>query len=427
MSDLKVPQQEGAAAQFTRYQKLVAGLLAFLQFAVIIDFMVMAPLGAMIIPALGITPARFGMVVSAYAFSAGISGLLAAGFADRFDRKKLLLFFYMGFLGGTLWCALAQTFAALLAARIVTGLFGGVIGSVLLAIAADLFAFELRGRAMALIQTAFAASQVLGLPVALYLSNRWDWHAPFFMIVAVGIVGGVIVAWRLQPVSAHLDKQNDTNAFRHLLRTVTEQRHLTAFAATALLSTGGFMLMPFSSVFTVNNLGITVAQLPTIYLVTGLFTIFAGPLVGKAADRLGKLQVFWAGSVVTTGMVLTYTHLGPVPLPLVIAVNVVLFIGIFSRMIPYQAMSASVPELHMRGSYSAISAAIQQLSGGVAAVVAGHLVSTGADGKLQGFANVGYVVVASTAVAAYLASRVSAGIKERAASADAGLARSSAR
>src|ERR1044072_9659755 len=130
--------------QFSGYQKVVVGMLPFLQFAVILDFMLMSPLGAIIMPSLSITPAQFGTVVSAYAFAAGTSGLLMAGFADRFDRKKLLLFFYMGFLGGTLWCGLAQSFESLLAARIVTGLFGGVIGSVVLAIATDLFPAHMR-------------------------------------------------------------------------------------------------------------------------------------------------------------------------------------------------------------------------------------------------------------------------------------------
>lgn len=198
------PSTAAPPLAFTGYQKFTAGLLAFLQFAVILDFMVMAPLGAVIMPSLAISPARFGMIVSAYAFSAGISGLLAAGFADRFDRKKFLLFFYIGFIAGTLWCGLAQSFASLLAARIVTGLFGGVIGSVVLAIATDLFAPQLRGRVMAVIQTAFSASQVLGIPVALYLSNKWDWHAPFYMMVAVGLIGGLVLAWKLEPVVGHL-------------------------------------------------------------------------------------------------------------------------------------------------------------------------------------------------------------------------------
>ena len=398
---------------FTGYQKFTAGLLAFLQFAVILDFMVMAPLGAVIMPSLAISPARFGMIVSAYAFSAGISGLLAAGFADRFDRKKFLLFFYIGFIAGTLWCGLAQSFASLLAARIVTGLFGGVIGSVVLAIATDLFAPQLRGRVMAVIQTAFSASQVLGIPVALYLSNKWDWHAPFYMMVAVGLIGGLVLAWKLEPVVGHLSGKQERNPLRHLVGTVTQRRHLPAFATTALLTIGGFMLMPFSSVFTVNNLGVSLDHLPTIYLITGLCTIFAGPLIGKAADSWGRMPVFYAGSVITSVMVMIYTHLEQVPLLAVVAINVIMFIGIFSRMIPYQALASAVPELHMRGSFNAISASIQQLAGGTAAVVAGHLVSTGADGKLHGFPNVGYVVVTTTFIAAMLARQVNKEVQAR--------------
>src|SRR3954471_11624191 len=214
---------------FTGYQKVVVGMLAFLQFAVILDFMLMSPLGAVIMPALSITPAQFGLVVSAYAFSAGASGLLTAGFADRFDRKKLLLFFYVGFILGTLWCGLAQSFQSLLLARIVTGLFGGGIGSVVLAIATDLFPPQMRGRVMGFIQTAFAASQVLGIPFGIYLSNHWNWHAPFLAMAALGLLGGLLIAWRMQPVAAHLALPQERGAFEHLRHTLTERRHLLSF------------------------------------------------------------------------------------------------------------------------------------------------------------------------------------------------------
>ena len=401
---------------FTSYQKFVAGLLAFLQFAVILDFMVMSPLGAMIMPALSITPGQFGMVVSAYAFSAGISGLLTAGFADRYDRKKLLLFFYTGFVLSTLWCGIAPTYELLLAARIVTGVFGGVIGSIVMAIATDLYAPQQRGRVMGIIQTAFAASQVMGLPAALYLSNHFDWHAPFLALVVFGTLGGAIIAWRMQPVADHLAKPQEKSAFGHLLHTLTEPRYMTAFATTALLSTGGFMLMPFSSAFAVNNLGISLERLPTIYLITGLFTIFVGPMVGKAADAFGKLPVFIVGSVLTILMVTIYTHLDMVPFWVVVVINVVLFIGIFSRMIPFQAMVSSVPNATQRGAFSAISASTQQLSGGFASLVAGHIVALGADGKLHHFTTVGYVVVATTLISIVLVWKVQKGIQQHAAS-----------
>jgi predicted MFS family arabinose efflux permease len=408
------PAEKKSPNPFTPYQKFVVASLAFLQFAVILDFMIVAPLGALVMPALSMSPRDFGFIVSAYAFSAGASGLLVAGFADRYDRKRLLLFFYTGFVLGTLWCGLANSFHALLAARIVTGIFGGVIGSVVMAIATDLFEPEQRGRVMGFIQTAFAASQILGLPAGIFLSNHWNWHAPFLVMVVFGIVGGLVVAWKLQPVVAHLKERQERSPWMHLYDTVREPRHWSAFVTMMLLATGGFMLMPFGSAFLVNNLGIALTSLPTIYLITGVFTIFIGPLVGKLADKQGKYPVFLAGSILSIVMVLIYTHLPPVSLPVVIVVNVVLFVGIFSRIIPFQAMSTSVPEMTKRGSFNALGAAIQQVSGGIASVIAGHIVTMAPDGKLEHFPVVGYVVVCATLTAMFTTWKVKQGIERRA-------------
>ncbi|MRX11218.1 MFS transporter [Pseudoduganella sp. FT25W] len=394
------------APPFSGYQKIVVAMLAFLQFAVILDFMIMSPLGAVIMPDLRIGPAQFGLVVSAYAFSAGVSGLLTAGFADRYDRKKLLLFFYTGFIVGTVWCGLAQSFESLLAARIFTGLFGGVIGSIVLAISTDLFPPQMRGRVMGLIQTAFAASQVLGIPAGIYLSNQWNWHVPFMAMAAFGLIGGLLVAWKMQPVNGHLGKPQEHSAFMHLFHTLTEKRYLLAFAITALLTTGGFMLMPFSSAYIVNNMGIDLHHLPTVYLITGVCTIFIGPMIGRAADAFGKFRVFLFGTALSIAMVLIYTHLGRVPLWMLVVVNTMMFVGIFSRMIPFQALSSTVPVQTQRGSYNAISASIQQLAGGLASVASGHIVTQAADGHLQHFDTVGYVVVGTSLVASFLVWRL---------------------
>jgi len=394
------------AAAFSPYQKFVVGLLAVLQFAVIIDFMLMAPLGVWIMPALSITTKQFGVAVSAYAFSAGISGFVSASFADRFDRKKLLMFFYGGFLIGTLGCGLAPTYELLLAARVFTGVFGGVIGSIVLAIATDLFEISLRGRVMGLIQTAFAASQVLGLPTGVLLVEHWNWHGPFLVLAAIGLVGLGVIGAGLKPVDAHLGKPQEHSPLMHLWHTLTEPRHLTPFLTVTLLATGGFMLMPFSTAFLNHNVGIATADLPTIYFCTGLCTIVFGPMIGKAADKIGKLKVFLFGSLVTMSMVVIYTHLGHVPLWVVIAVNVVMFVGIFSRMIPFQALSSQVPEPTRRGAYNAISSSIQQVSGGVASAVAGLIVTSGADGRIEHFTDVGYVVVGTTLIGMWLMTRI---------------------
>ena len=192
-----------APPRFTSYQKFVVAVLAFLQFTIVLDFMVLSPLGAILMPVLAITPKQFGLVVSVYAIAAAVSGVLAAGFADRYDRKKFLLFFYGGFLLGTVCCGLAPTYPLLLAARVVTGLFGGVVGAASYAVAADLFPLALRGRVMGLIMSAFGASQVLGLPIGIYLATHLGWHAPFLMIAGVcTVVGMAILIYRRRTVGA---------------------------------------------------------------------------------------------------------------------------------------------------------------------------------------------------------------------------------
>jgi len=379
---------------------------------VILDFMLMSPLGAVIMPALNVSPAQFGTVVSAYAFAAGISGFLTAGFADRFDRKKLLLFFYAGFVAGTAWCGLAQSFESLLVARIVTGLFGGVIGSVVLAIATDLFPPQMRGRVMGFIQTAFAASQILGIPIGIYLSNRWNWHVPFLALVVVGLIAGLLIAMYMKPVADHLTQRQERSAFGHLFHTLAEQRHLLSFISVLFLATGGFMLMPFSSAFTVNNLGISLDHLPIIYLITGIATIFVGPIVGKLSDAWGKMRVFYMGTTLTIIMVVIYTHLGPTSLAVVTLINVVLFVGIFSRMIPFQALMSQVPAATHRGSFNAVNASISQLAGGLASLVAGHIVQQGADGKIHNYEIAGYAVVVTSLLTCFLLWRVERGVSQ---------------
>ena len=387
---------------FSGYQKFVIAILAFLQFTIILDFMIISPLGAMMMPTLHISPQQFGLAVSSYAFSAGVSGLLAAGFADRFDRKRLLLFFYAGFMLGTLLCALATTFPLLLMARIVTGLFGGVIGSVVLAIATDLFPLEMRGRVMGFIQTAFAASQVLGLPAGLYFANHWDWHAPFFAIIAVAAPAGVVIALWMKPVAAHLALSQEHSPWMHLVHTLTEPRYRLAFILTMLLPTGGYMLMPFGTAFIVENVGLPLATLPTIYLVTGLCTVFVGPLVGKASDSFGKFNTFCFGTLLTIVMVDIWTNIGRVSLALVIIVNVLMFIAIFSRMVPSQALLTAIPEVTKRGAFNAVSASLQQVAGGVSAAVAGAVIVQTPSGALGHFNWIGYIVMSVAMVSLLL-------------------------
>jgi predicted MFS family arabinose efflux permease len=407
-------QAQQPAVPFSGYQKFVIFILAITQFTVILDFMVMSPLGDMLMKSLSLKPQAFGFAVSAYAFSAGISGLLTAGFADRFDRKKLLLFFYCGFILGTIFCGMAQSYAVLVAARIITGLFGGVIGSISMAIITDMFALQQRGRVMGFIQMGFGGSQVLGVPIGLYLANLWSWEAPFWMVAGLSIAIAIAIALYLKPITAHLAVQRDKSAFLHLLHTVAKADYRVGFTATALLSIGGFMMMPFGSAFAINNLKITNHQLPMLFMVSGVSSLFIMPLIGKLSDKIDKFKIFAVASVWMMIMCVVYTNLTVTPLWLVMGLNILMMMGIMSRMIPSSALTSAIPEMADRGAFMSINASLQQIAGGIAAAVAGMIVSQPSKGApLVNYNVVGYVIVGISMLSIFTLWRVDKLTKKR--------------
>lgn len=399
---------------FSSHQKLVVALLALTQFTVILDFMVMSPLGDMLMKSMSIKPNQFGFIVSAYAFSAGISGLLTAGFADRFDRKKLLVFFYAGFILGTLCCGLANTYYTMVAARIVTGLFGGVLGSISLAIITDLFEISQRGRVMGFVQMAFGASQVLGIPIGLYLANAWGWEAPFFLVAGIAVIVMLFIIARLEPVIAHLAVQRDKSAFTHLLHTVMNREYRIGFTATALMSIGGFMMMPFGSAFAINNLHVTQQQLPLLFMASGVGALLIMPYIGKLSDKIDKFRLFAIAATYMMVVVLIYTHLTPQPLWIIMSLNILMIGGIMARMVPFTALTTGIPDLQDRGAFMSVNASLQQIAGGIAAVIAGMIVSQKDKfSPLEHYDTLGWVVIGLTIPCIFLVYRVSELVKRK--------------
>lgn len=385
--------KEKTSVVFTGYQRLILMILAALQFTVILDFMIISPLGDILMKTLSVQTSQFGLVVSSYAFSAAISGILAAGFADHYDRKKILMFFYTGFIVGTLFCGLATNFQTLLIARIVTGLFGGVIGSIVLAIVADLFPPDKRGRVMGFVQMAFAASQILGIPLGIFIANHLGWHYTFFFIVIIAFLILLLIYFRMQPINAHLGKERDKTAFMHLWHTVLNKRYQTGFLATTFMAIGGFMIMPFSASFLVNNIKISQESLPIVFMSTGLASIIIMPLIGRLSDRVDKFKIFAFGSMLAAAMVLTYVNLPVVPLWLVVVVNIILFTGIMSRMVPASSLNTNIPLPQDRGAYMSITSSLQQMSGGLGAVIAGLIVHQQTKtSPLENFPHLGIIV-----------------------------------
>ena len=277
-----------------------------------------------------------------------------------------------------------------------------MIGSIGFAIITDIFELKVRGRVMGFTQMAFAASQILGLPIGLLLANNFGWHSTFWMIVIVGFLVGITIVVYMKPITAHLEANKNQNPFKHLIGTVSNPDYIKVFLSTTLLATGGFMLMPFGSTFSTNNLGLSLDDLPLLYGVTGIFTMVFGPLMGKMADKYGKLKIFLFGSVLGIILVGIYCNLGVTPLWMVLVLNVVLFLGINARMVSSSALITAIPDLKDRGAFMSINSSVQQISGGIASAIAGVIVVQRADGFVEHYPLLGWVVIGSMVISAAL-------------------------
>jgi predicted MFS family arabinose efflux permease len=391
---------------FTAYQKVLLLLLALLQFTVVLDFMIIAPIGDNLIKSLHINTQQFGLVVSSYIFSAALSGVAAAGFIDKYDKKKVLLFFFTGFIVGTLFCAISNSYITLLLARIVTGLFGGVLSSIIMTVVTDLFVPNQRGRAMSSVQMAFAGSQILGIPLGLFIANNWGWNYTFGLMVLISLPLFFVILWKVKPIDEHLSTKSEKNPFVHLWHTVINRQYQVGFVALIFLALG-FMLNPFASIFLVNNIQISHEQLPLIFMVTGASSMIVMPLVGKIADRINKFKVYTFGTILAIIVVIVYTNLPVVPIWVVMIVNVFVFSGITSRMVPFQALNSMIPKPTDRGAYMGISASLQQVSIGLGTVLASQIVyQETPSSPLKHYDWLGYSVVLCSLLSIYFVYRV---------------------
>ncbi len=392
---------------FSKQEKILLGILASVQFSSIVDFMIMMPLGPQLMRIFGINPHQFGLLVSSYTFSAGISGFLASFFIDKFDRKLALLFFYVGFSLGTLACALSPKYEILLFSRGLTGVFGGVLGSLILSIVSDAITYERRGTAMGIVMTSFSMASIVGVPFSLFLANHFGWHAPFLFLGSISLLLCSVIWFFMPSLNKHLSAIAIKEPLHLVItRILKNQNQRQALYFMASLMLGHFAVIPFLSPSLVANAGVSESELPLMYITGGLCTIFTAPSIGRLTDRFGKHKIFLWGAMVTLLPCLLITHLGPSPLWLVLVISATFFISSSGRMIPGTALVSGTASPQYRGSFMSIVNCVQQLSSAVASYIGGLIVTTGPSGRIEHYEVVGYIAVFFTLVAIYLSRQI---------------------
>ena len=380
----------------TKNERIILFLLAALNFTHILDFMIMMPLGNYLMPYFNISTQQFSMLVGAYSISAAVSGFIAAFFVDRFDRKKVLLISYAGFIIGTLACGFAPTYGLLLSARILAGIFGGIIGAQVMAIIADLFAYERRGRAMGAVMSAFAVASTLGVPFSLYLTNlfNFNWHVPFLMVGGLGIILLPLVNKLIPGMSEHINKVKEANSTWKVLKNVLESPvQKQALVFSGLLMMGHFLIIPFLNPYLEFNKGFSKDMTPMVYLVGGIASFAAAIFLGRFSDKAGKLPVFSYSVFFSLFMVLLITRMPDVPYSVVLGFFAVWFVLATGRAVTAQAMISEVVKPEQRGSFMSFNGSIQQLGTTIASVAAGFIVVKDTTGKIQRYEWLGYLSI----------------------------------
>lgn len=388
-------------------ERLMLLTLMALQFVSIVDFMIMMPLSSQLMAVFDIQPAEFGVLVSAYALAAGVSSLLASSLGDRFDRRNALLASFVGLLIATLACAHATTFELLLVARIVAGFFGGVLGSIVLAIVGDVFPPAQRGKAMGIVMLAFSLAAIAGVPLGLFISAHFSWQTPFSFLSYAGIIV-LILAYNVVPhVRGHLN-QPRVNFFKSYVELFRVPNHWWAFATSCLVMFSGFMVIPYIAPTMVSNTGMTDHELPYIYLCGGLATLFTRPVIGRMTDKHKHSTVMAVITLLSFVPIILVTQTFHTPLWIQLVFATLFFVFVSGRFIPTSALITASCEPHFRGRVMAFSSAVQNLGSGFAALIAGAIMVKAPNGEILHYDWVGYIACLVSLIAIYAATKVKA-------------------
>jgi predicted MFS family arabinose efflux permease len=388
-------------------EKLLLWTLAAINFTHIIDFMILMPLGPQLMRIFDISPREFGLLVSSYTFSAGVSSFLGAFILDKYDRKRILFWVFVGFLLGTLACALSPNYPILLVSRVVSGVFGGLTSALIMAIIGDVVPDSRRGRAMGLVMAAFSIASVVGVPFGLFIASLTNWHAPFYFLAFLSLIILWMISQHIPHITAHLHAESNRPTPIQVIRRVTgNANQMKAITLTIMMMLGQFTIIPFISPYMVANVGFTEMQLTYIYMAGGAFTIFSSPWVGRLTDRYGKVRIFTIFMALNVIPIALITHLGPTAIVFVLMVTTLFFVTSNGRMVPAAALITGTAKSENRGSFLSFNSAVQQLAAGLASFVAGLILAEGAGGELLHYNIVGYLAIFLSLLCIPLARRI---------------------
>jgi len=369
--------------------------------------MIIMPLGDIFIELYSINSSQYSLLVSAYAIAAACSSICAMLYLDFFDRKNAILLAFTGFSVGTLLCAFANSYLQLLGLRFFTGLFGGVLGAIILSIVADLYPFKERGKAMGIVMAAFSAASAVGVPFGLYLADIADWRYPFFILGGVGILLSILIYSYFPNLKGHLDSiDQERKPIDTVLLLVRDSNQINALVTGMMLVLGHFLIIPFITPYMIRNVGLEQEQIKFVFLVGGIATIFTAPFIGRMTDKYGVMRVLITLMALSIFPVIGITHLGENPIWIALIATTAFFVLGSGRFIPPNTIISAAATPQNRGSFMSMKSALQQLAIALSSAIAGYIVYFDSTGRIINYNYVGYISILICIFAVFLTKRI---------------------
>jgi predicted MFS family arabinose efflux permease len=214
--------------------------------------------------------------------------------------------------------------------------------------------------------------------MALEVSHRGGWTAPFYVVASLIALVCVAAAWILPAMRAHLSQEKTRVTPRSLL---AQPAVRAACAIQALSQFSAFLIIPHFSAYFLLNLGFPRDQLGLLYLLGGLASLFAVQVAGRLNDKIGAMPVLIV-AVLCFALGLTpffgwagWTLL--LPFVLFMVSNAI-------RNVTLATVCSQVPAASERAGFMSLQNMVQDVAIASAALVSSVLLSTTASGQLSG-------------------------------------------
>ncbi len=361
-----------------RQDLIVIGALWLMVLASSSQVMIIAPILPRIGDALQVPEALLGTLVTGYAVTLSAMAIVAGPISDRVGRRRILLYGTGAMTVALCLHPLSNTFATLLAARIMAGAAAGVLTGAAVSFVGDYFPYERRGWASGLVMSGFAVGQIAGVPAGTILAGEYGYRAPFLLFAAVMSVAFFVTLLFVPQPDVELSQTRLSiggvlRGYVDLLRNPAVSGASAAYAAMFFSISVFVVYLP---TWGERDLGMSSGDVALMFAAGGLANIFTGPRAGTLSDRFGRRPLIIFSCVGTAALFVTSTFWVSNPWTMWVLFFLVMVL-VAIRISPFQALLTTLAPAQKRGALMSLVVAVGQVGGGLGGAAAGPIYAAG--------------------------------------------------